>query len=184
VLKSLTALGNDAPKSITIGTITVTEQFDVALASVAMRKGREKELAKRAKAAGIPLPAATKSEAGKTYCAFWMTPDMWMVEAPFATHEDIAAILKAALGEAASISEQTDAWVRFDVAAIDLSLLMERLSNVDFAREPIGFATRTVIDHLGVYVIKRGDNDVTLYGPWASAQSLIHALEVTAKSIQ
>jgi sarcosine oxidase, subunit gamma len=184
VLKQVTALGNDTPKTVTIGDVTIVERFDVALASVAIRKGWDKDLAKRAKAAGLPLPAAAKSEAGKTYSAFWMTPEMWMVEAPFASHEDIAAILKATLGDAASITEQTDAWVRFDVAAIDILPLMERLSNVDLARKPVGFATRTVMDHLGVYLIKRGNNDVTLYGPRASAQSLLHALEVTAKSIQ
>jgi len=46
---------------------------------------------------------------------------MWFVEAPFDTHELIADLLRAALGDAASITEQTDAWVAFDLAAPDLA---------------------------------------------------------------
>jgi sarcosine oxidase, subunit gamma len=182
-LKPLTALGHDTPKTVTIGLVVITERFDVALASVAVRRGRDKDLAKRAKAAGLPLPGAAKFEAGKLYSAFWMTPETWMVEAPFATHEDIAAHLRAALVDAASITEQTDAWVRFDVSAIDLAPLIERLSNIDFAARDIGYATRTVIEHLGTYLIKRGDNSMTLYGPRASAQSLLDALEAAANSV-
>jgi sarcosine oxidase, subunit gamma len=180
----LTALGNAAPIKLAIGDVTIIERFDVALASVAVRRGFAKDLKKRAKGAGLPLPAASKSEANTIYSTFWMTPEMWMVEAPFSSHEDIAAILKAALGDAASITEQTDAWVRFDVAAINLLPLMERLSNIDLASKPVGFATRTVIEHLGIYLIKRGEAEITLYGPRASALSLLHALKVTAKSVQ
>jgi sarcosine oxidase, subunit gamma len=183
VVKSLTALGNDAPKTITIGHVTISERFDVALASVAVRRGRDKDLAKAAKTAGLPLPAAANSIAGKIYSTFWMTPEMWMVEAPFATHEDISAYLKQALGETASITEQTDAWVRFDIASENLTPLMDRLCNIDLATKANGFASRTVIEHLGVYLIKRSDLEITLYGPRASAQSLLHALEVTAKSV-
>ena len=182
-LKTLTALGHDAPKTITIGNMAIIERFDVALASIAVRRGRDKDLAKAAKSAGVPLPQVAKAEVGQAYSAFWMTPEMWMVEAAFATHEDIAAILKMALGDAASVTEQTDAWVRFDIAAPNLVPLMERLSNIDLATRPIGFASRAVIEHLGVYVIKRSETEIALYGPRASAQSLLHALEVTAKSV-
>lgn len=182
-LKPLTALGHDAAEVITLGRYTFTERFDVALASVAARRGQNKDLAKAAKAAGVPLPAPARSDTGTPYSAFWVAPDMWFVEAPFVTHEDLATHLKTALGETASITEQTDAWVRFDISAPDLSPLMERLSNLDLVSLPIGYASRTVIEHLGTYLIKRSETEVTLYGPRASAQSLLHALEVTAKSV-
>ena len=106
-----------------------------------------------------------------------------MVEAPFATHEDIVSHLKPAFGEAASISEQTDSWVRFDISAADLRPLTERLCNVDFPKVPVGFASRTVIEHTGCYLIRRAAGVVTLYGPRSSARSLLHALEVAATSV-
>jgi sarcosine oxidase subunit gamma len=108
---------------------------------------------------------------------------MWFVEAPFGSHEVIADQLKAALGDAASITEQTDAWVIFDLAAADLAPLLERLCNVDFRAVPKGYATRTVMEHLGVYLVKLDQGAVRLYGPRSSAQSLMHALETAVASV-
>jgi sarcosine oxidase subunit gamma len=43
-----------------------------------------------------------------------------------------------------------------------------------------GSATRTVIEHLGCYLIRRSAGEATLYGPRSSARSLLHALDVAA----
>ena len=106
-----------------------------------------------------------------------------MIEAPFATHENIRAHLLTIFGDAASITEQTDAWVRFDLTAPDLPSLMERLTNVDLRTAAVNTASRTVIDHLGCYLIKRSATEITLYGPRSSAQSLHHALTSAAQSL-
>lgn len=108
-LMALTALGAREPAQVTRGGLTITERTDVALASVAARKGRMVELATAAQGAGVPLPDPARHQAGAPYGAFWVAPDMWLVEAPFATHELIADLLRSALGDAASITEQTDA---------------------------------------------------------------------------
>lgn len=181
--KALTALGHDAAEVVQIGPYRIVERFDVALASVAMRRGQDTGFSAAAKLAGVPLPGASTHEAGKMFSAFWVTPEMWFVEADFATHEDIVAALKPGFGEAASITEQTDAWVRFDVSGEGLERLFERLSNLDLATLPDGFASRTVMEHLGVYLIRHSAASVTLYGPRSSAQGLLHALEVAAKSV-
>ncbi|GLS88219.1 hypothetical protein GCM10010873_31930 [Cypionkella aquatica] len=182
-LKPLTPLGHDAPQSDTIGAITITENPNTALASLAARLGREAEVASLAAAAGIPLPGPGQSEAAATYGAIWLGPQQWMVEAAFATHEDISAILKPIFGEAASITEQTDAWVRFDVTSTTLPALFERLCSFDLHKAGAGAATRTVIDHLGCYVIRRTDTRVTILGPRSSAHSLHHALTTAAKAL-
>lgn len=160
----------------------VSERFDVALASVAARRGRMADLADAAGKIGLPLPGAGRHAAGTPCSAFWVAPEMWFVEAPFETHEEIAAMLKDALGDAASVTEQTDAWVVFDLAAPDLGPLLERLSNVDHRKAPDGFATRTVIEHLGCYMVRQGAGNVRLYGPRSSAKSLLHAIEVATAS--
>lgn len=182
-LQAITALGRREAVVATVGPLTITERVDLALASVAARRGRMADLAKAAKAAGVPLPDAACHESGVPYSAFWVAPEMWFVEAPFASHEPIADLLKAALGDAASVTEQTDAWVAFDLAATDLAPLMERLCNVDFPQVPDGHATRTVIDHLGCYLIRHGRGGLRIHGPRSSAQSLLHALEVAAASV-
>lgn len=182
-LQAMTALGAREPAVVEIGPLRIIERVDLALASVAARRGRMADLATAARAAGVPLPDAARHQAGAPYSAFWTAPDMWFVEAPFGSHELIADQLKAALGDAASITEQTDAWVIFDLAAADLAPLLERLCNVDFHAVPKGYATRTVMEHLGVYLVKLDQGAVRLYGPRSSAQSLMHALEAAAASV-
>ena len=182
-LAPLTALGHAVPEDIEIGPYLITERCDVALASVATRRGRDDDLSAAARAAGLPLPPPARAETGALYSAFWVAPEMWFVEVAFASHEDIAAHLKAALGDAASITEQTDAWVRFDLSAPNLTPLLERLTILDLANAPTHFANRTVIGHLGCYLIKRAVAEVTIYGPRSSAANLLHAIEVTAKSL-
>jgi sarcosine oxidase, subunit gamma len=183
ILNAMTALGAHAPAEVTVGPLTVTERFDVALASVAARRGRMADVAKRAGGIGLRLPEPVRHQAEEPWSAFWVAPEMWFVEAPFASHEMIAATLKDVLGDAASVTEQTDAWVAYDLAAPDLAPLLERLCNVDFPATPNGYATRTVIEHLGCYLIRHGAGAARLYGPRSSAKSLLHALEVAATSV-
>ena len=182
-LIALTALGRREPTTLTHGPLTITERTDIALASVAARKGRMADVAAAAQSAGVPLPAAATYQSGAPYGTFWVAPEMWLVEAPFATHELIADLLKSALGDGASVTEQTDAWVAFDLAADDLAPVLERLCNVDFCTVPDGHATRTVMEHLGVYLIKHGRGAARIYGPRSSAESLLHAIETGAHSV-
>ena len=182
-LKPLTALGHDAPVEIEIGPYRIVERIDVALASLAIRRGCNDAFLKAAKSAKLPLADISRVQSGTVYHSFWLSSELWMVEAPFASHEDIRAHLKQIFSETASITEQTDAWVRLDITATHLQPLFERLCNQDVAAAPIGFATRTMIDHLGCYLIKRTAHDVTLYGPRSSAKSLLHAVEGAAQSV-
>jgi sarcosine oxidase, subunit gamma len=181
-LQPLTALGKREATTVTHGPLTITERNDIAIASIAARKGRATDLAKAATKAGVPLPGPSTHLEGTPYSAFWTTPEMWFVEAPYATHELIADLLKSALGDAASITEQTDAWVAFDLAAPNLTPLLERLCNVDYAARPTSYATRTMMEHLGVYLIKHGPDEARVYGPRSSAESLLHAIETAAHS--
>jgi sarcosine oxidase subunit gamma len=180
-LRAMTALGAHAPAVVTVGPLTITERVDVALASVAARRGRD--LTAAAKASGMQVPEPLRYQAGTPYSAFWVAPELWFVEAPYAGHEMIADLLKAALGGAASVTEQTDAWVIFDLAAADLAPLLERLCNVDYQAVPEGYATRTVIEHLGCYLVKHTRGAARVYGPRSSAKGLLHALEVAATSV-
>ena len=181
-LKPITPLGHDAPHSVTLGPVTISEVTHTALASLAARLGEGKAVTDIADAAGIPLPPPGKAAQGATYAAFWLSPELWMIEAPFATHEDIVAILKPHFGEAASLTEQTDAWARFDVTGDDLPAMFERLCAFDLRAHGPGAATRTVIEHLGCYVVIRAPGHLSVIGPRSSAASLFHALETAARA--
>ena len=181
-LKPITPLGHAEPETVTIGPVTITEVIDRALASLATRRGHDADVASTAATLGIALPGPGKAAQSALYGSFWLGPDQWMVEAPFKSHEDIVSILKPAFGDAASITEQTDAWVHFDVTGSDLPTLFERLCAFDLRRHGPGSATRSVIEHLGCYVMVRSDKTVSVIGPRSSAHSLHHALVTAAKS--
>ena len=185
-LAPLTPLGHATPHSETIGPVTITEVATTALASLATRRGREADVARAAETLNLPLPGHGHAASGPVYAAFWLGPDQWMVEAPVASHEDILAHLRPVFGNAASLTEQTDGWVRFDLtshnpANADLPALFERLCALDTRAMQPGSATRTVIEHLGTYILRRPDR-FTLLGPRSSAKSLLHALITAAHS--
>jgi sarcosine oxidase subunit gamma len=181
-LKPVSPLNREFLAVETTGPITIAEDMATALASLASRRGREAEVADQAAAAGIPMPGPGQAATQGPWSAFWVSPEMWMIEAPFASHEDIVAQLKPIFGESASITEQTDAWARFEVTG-PLQPLFERLCNLDLGRFGPGSATRTVMEHLGVYAIRRAPNRMTLLGPRSSAESLHHALLTAARSV-
>ncbi len=180
-LYALSPLGKRAPTVEKIGPVTITERMDLALASLAARRGQD--LGPAAKAAGLPLPPPLRYEQGAPYAAFWVQPETWFVEAPFATHELIEDLLRAAFGQKASITEQTDGWVIFELTGADLVPMFERLTNVDLVKVPEDYATRTAIEHLGCFLVKFSRGHVRLYGPRSAARSLLHALKAAAQSV-
>ncbi|MDP2741004.1 MAG: sarcosine oxidase subunit gamma [Pseudorhodobacter sp.] len=182
-LQPITPLGHFDPETVTIGPVTIIEVVSGALASLASRRGREADVAVVAKALDIPLPGPNGWASGAVFAAFWLGPEQWMIEAPFASHQDIVARLRPGFGDAASITEQTDGWVRFDLAGTRLPALFERLCALDTSAMQPGSASRTVIDHLGCNVLCRAPGAFSVIGPRSAAQSLHHALITAAKSV-
>jgi sarcosine oxidase subunit gamma len=177
-LAPLTALGGAAPREDAHGGVTLTENPDLALASVAARRGHED--ACRAHLEALlegPAPAPGSSRLHDPEAAFWMGLDHWMVGAPFDTHEDLAQQLKVRFGETASVTEQTDAWACFDMRGDGVEAVMELCCNVNIRAMQTGDATRTAIHHLGCYVLRRDPpTHLSILGSRASAGSLHHAL--------
>lgn len=173
------------PRTDTIGALTISEVTDMALASVTCRKEQADRFAAEAAALfGIDLPEPGHWAAGKVYGLIWTGPEQWFAEAPFASHEDIAALVKAGLGDTASVTEQTDGWVRFDVQGNTVVDLMERLCPVPSRRMQTGTATRTIVEHMGCIVVCRETaRRFSLLAPRSFAGSLHHALCAAAKSV-
>ena len=180
-LAPICALGGTEPHVDTVAGVTLTENPGLALASVAARRGQE--AACRAHLSTLldgSVPEPGKAVLRDPEASFWMGPDLWMVGAPIATHEDLAAHLKARFGHTASITDQTDAWVCFDMRGDGIEDVMRLCANIDIDQMQTGDAHRTVIHYMGVYVLRRDPaNWLRILGPSSSAKSLHHAL-VTA----
>ncbi|MCC0064417.1 MAG: sarcosine oxidase subunit gamma [Defluviimonas sp.] len=183
-LAALTPLGATAPKVDRIGAMTISEVTDRALASVSCRAGKStpfQSAAKKLFGTGLPTPGHWAD--GATYGLIWTGPEQWFVEAPFGTHEDIARIVKEPLGDTASVTEQTDGWVRFDLAGKTAVDMLERLCPVPARRMKKGDATRSIIEHMGCFVICREPDHFSLIAPRSFAGSLRHALCAAARSV-
>ncbi len=181
-LKPHTALGQAAAVTQTVHGVLIRENPNSALASLATRRGRAADVARMAQSVGLALPGPGQISQGTPWSALWIGPEQWLVEAPFASHEDIVSHLAPIFGDAASLTEQTDAWVRFDLQGQGLAAVFERLCALNLrAMADLGGA-RTVIEHIGVFVLKLAEDHITVLGPRSSAASLHHALITAAKS--
>jgi len=183
-LKPITPLGGDTPRVDTVGSITITEVVDQALASVAARNDQAGAVQKAlADKIGLSLPEVGQSAQAASYAALWMGPEQWMVIASRESHEFLAAELKQIIGDIASVSEQTDGWCRFDVKGAGLCDLFERLTNAPVRTMETGAALRTTAEHLGVFLWRLTEDRMAVIGPRSSAGSLHHGLVAIAKSI-
>jgi len=182
-LKTVTALGGSAPRIDTFDHITISENDGLALASVAARLGCEAQCHSALSELLGSVPGPGKAVLNDPEAGFWMGPDQWMIGAPKATHEGLADDLKRRFGTAASITEQSGAWVCFDLTGEGMADVTERLCNVAIRKMQAADAQRTVIHQLGCFVIRRVDDlHLRILGPRASAGTLHHALITAAHS--
>jgi sarcosine oxidase subunit gamma len=191
-LTAITALGGIEARDDLFGGVRITEVADTCLASLAMRRGKAARFRKAAQTAlGTDLPAPGQRTGDDTRGVIWMGPDQFLVEAETgmtasttASMTDLAGELAASFGETASITDQSDAWVRFDITGKDVPAMLERLSAADTRLMLGGAAVRTPVHHmLCVLVCRDAYTGFTIYGPRASAQSLHHALTAAATAL-
>ncbi|MCX7565079.1 sarcosine oxidase subunit gamma [Sulfitobacter sp. F26169L] len=183
-LKTVTALGGNTPRVDAFAHVTISENDGVALASVAARMGHEKKCHQVLKKLLGAVPEVGKAVLHDPEAGFWTGPDQWMLGAPRDTHELLADQLKSLLGDAASVTEQSGAWVCFDITGPAMPDLCERVCAVPIRRMQAGCVQRTVIHQLGCFVIRCvADDHVRILGPRASAASLHHTLLDAACSV-
>lgn len=168
-LTPICALGGAKPQSRSIGAVTLTENAQLGLASLALRRGGA------APALGLTLPGPGGWAEGDGIAAFWTGPDQWMVEFPGRAAEDVAARLA---DPGVSVTEQTDGFAAFEIAAPEpvLVALMEKLVNVDPAGFGPGSATRTGFHHMSIFVIRRAADRLAVLGMRSAAGTIWHAL--------
>lgn len=180
MLDVITPLGNTEPQRDVINGITLIEVAQRSLISVASRKGHEKAVAKRiGKLINADPPAIGHYAGDKNIGAFWIAPDQWMIDAPLADEEDVLGVLAKDFATIASITDQSHGWCRFEITAQDeaqLNRLCGLLCAVDTRRFKKGSATRTVIEHMGCFVLRLSPTEMQIIGARSTAESLHHAI--------
>ena len=132
----------------------------------------------------VDLPGPGKMAVGEIHEVFWIGPDQWMVCADFGTHETLADSLKKSFGDAASLTEQTDAWAVMEISGPGCEEMFMRLCPVDIAVFETHRATRTAIEHVGCFVTcleKSGRYRV--FAPRSTFRSVWKAVENAGRSV-
>ena len=177
-LTPTTALGGTTPFDETVGGNRICEVGDAVMASLAMLRGQQGAFSRAAAGHLEELPAPGNAVGNGTATTAWMGPDQYLVEGID------AAVLSAAFGTSAAVTDQSDAWVRFDVTGDDAVAMLERLSSADTRGMQAGSATRTAIHHMHCVILCRAaGTGFTILGPRSSAASLHHALVAAAASL-
>ncbi|WP_371169714.1 sarcosine oxidase subunit gamma [Aliiroseovarius sp. 2305UL8-7] len=183
-LKPFTPLGADVPHVDEIGTVTLRERVEFALASVAARLSTSGDTHKAVKTKlGVSLPDVGMASHGDQMSAFWMGPDQWMIVASYDAKTDLASDVKAAVSDAASVVEQTDGWCRFDIQGAQVCDVLERLCNAPVRSMAMDAVVRSSLEHTGAFVWRTTDDEFAVIGPRSSAGSLHHALIAAARSV-
>lgn len=176
-LSPLTALGTPNACKETIGAYSILENTGLSLASIATpTKAKWPAPFKLV----LPKPGCLSPEIDGKF-AIWTAPNQWLLAAQDHDTQDFATQVSQELA-AAYVTEQTDAWVSFDITSqktAQLNTLLERLVNLPKSATHTGKATRTNIHHMNVFVLRPTTTNLTLLGSRSQAGSLWHTLKTT-----
>lgn len=180
-LYPVTALGGRAPRAARFGALTLSENSDLALASLALPSGQSAPMP-----FGLALPEVACAVAAGSYGAFWTGRDQWMIEAEGLAETDFAAALQAQ-APGCAVTEQTDGFAAIEIAAsaaAPLEALLSKLVNLDPKTLGPGSCTRTGLEHMSVFLVRRSETRLAVIGMRSLAGALWHALSLAAHRLE
>ncbi|MEM8775855.1 MAG: sarcosine oxidase subunit gamma [Pseudomonadota bacterium] len=168
------------------GGIKVHAPENLAIVSIALPLGGEADAEKAINAAfGEALPDPGRSVVCKDGSRLVrLSPDQAFV---MFTHEtpDAEPFIEQRLKGKAYTTDQTDVWVGLVVEGSQSRAALERICPIDLhdAAFAIDDAARTVMEHLGVLIIRTGANAFLLLSASSSADSFLHAIQLSARNV-
>lgn len=169
-----------------IGATRIRARDDLAFVSVAIPQSGENALSEALNSGwGLALPDPNMTSLAGDIRAVRTAPDQMLLLLPNA-EPDAERRVRGTLGGTGYTTDQTDAWIILELAGPDLGAALERLSPVDLSPMafPVGAAARTVMEHMGVLVVRTSEDAVLLASAASSAESFLHAIEVSVRNVQ
>ncbi|MBR9763241.1 MAG: sarcosine oxidase subunit gamma [Rhodobacteraceae bacterium] len=171
----MAALGA-TPVRASFGPLTLTEEEGLTLVSLALPVGFDASVTE------VPLPGPGGYAIGTT-SVFWTGPNQWMIET-----RDLDATSRAlAPLPDARTTVQSDGWVSFritsEAGAAPLLDLVTKLVNLPADQLAPGRATRTLLHHLGCFVLRRSETEMAVLTLRSAAGSLWYVLSGAAARI-
>lgn len=170
---------------ITLGANRILERDNLALVSVAIPSGETAEIAAAfEKGWGLALPEPRGSTVHGASRAVWTAPDQILLMFPHSS-PTVSVRVSETLEGAGYVTDQTDAWVALEVSGPDTGAAMERLCPLDLSLSafPTNASARTIMEHLGAFVVRIDDERLLLLSARSSARSFLHAVEVSYRNV-
>ncbi|MEK6216110.1 MAG: sarcosine oxidase subunit gamma, partial [Boseongicola sp.] len=128
----------------------------------------------------LDAPAPTLSTVSGDTRAICTAPDQMMLVFPHPT-PDANAHVQGKLNDTGYTTDQTDAWVVLELSGPQALSALERLCPLDLHNSafPVNAAGRTIMEHMGAFIVRTGDDTYLLMSASSSAQSFLHAVETS-----
>ena len=164
----------------------LSEVPDLALSSLATRRGQETEVRARAKARfGLEPPPPGRTASGDGVTFLWTGHEQWFVETPESPLGGLEALLREAFGDSAAVTDQSDAWANLRLEGPATRAVLEKLCPLDLhpGTFPPGATARTTMEHLSAIITLHDDRgSFTILTPRSSSAAFLHHLYLAADS--
>ena len=163
--------------------VVLREFVDLAIVSLALPLGAEKQAAQRLeKAYGVPFPAVGKTAVTKDAKTRFLRLGQDQLFAIF-THPtaDAQKTITSQLGHSFYTTDQTDVWVALELSGENAVRALERICPVDLHQTAFlnGDVARTSMEHLGTIIVRIETDRFLLLSASSSAGSFLHAVETS-----
>ena len=159
----------------------IVERDDLAVVSIATPLGADAEVAKALKSGWkLDYPEPTMSSTDGTVRAIRSGADQMLLLFPHST-PDANQTVQSKINGAGYTTDQTDSWVVLEISGPDTMDALARLCPLDLDENvfPEGSSGRTVMEHMGAFVIRLGPKNFLLMSASSSAGSFLHAVETS-----
>ena len=165
----------------------LTEITGKALVSVATPLGGEKNLkaafAKSYKAKIPKVGHSTTSSIDNARLLGLQADQLFL----YFDHENDEAVshVTGKLGETGYYTDQSDSWVMLEFGGPKCHQALERICGLDLHPDVFveGAVSRTMMEHMGVIILRSGIDEFTLFSARSSAKSFYHAIETSIANI-
>lgn len=147
---------------------------DTPRCSIAPLKGEQSRVEGYLSSLKIELPRPTKATL-TPLLALPLGQGQWLIQGEMPDLSPIADHI--------ALTDQSDAWCGFQLQGSKVTQMLERLVATAPDSYSKGYAVRTLIEHIGCWVVGLGDSEWLVLGPRSSAKSLFEALKQTALSV-
>ena len=169
------------------GDTVLEEMAGNALVSIATPRGGAQALQsaiQEAYGCALPVPGSSVASGDGAIRLLGLQQDQVFALFAYAGDKAVAEI-RNALGDSGYYTDQSDSWAMLRLSGEAALPALERICPLDLDGDafPIGSVARTVMEHMGVIVLREGTDAFTLMAARSSAANFLHAVEQSVRNV-